>query len=148
MKRLVFASAVIAAVGAGLMALAPGHLLAQAPAQPAPTPGRGIGPPAVTNLFTVTGTPETKMTPGKAVMWTREQQANAKNDPITAHGCGVARLLAERHFLGDGGCTVGVFDERLPALAKAIDHSIPPAVDRAVRRDHSLCGTEPCSDCR
>jgi hypothetical protein len=59
--------------------LAPGYVLAQAPAQPAPTPGRGIGPPAATNLFTVTGTPETKMTPGKAVMWTREQQANAKS---------------------------------------------------------------------
>lgn len=30
----------------------------------------------------------------------------------------------------------------------AVDHAIPPAVDRAVRRDHSLCGAEPCSDCR
>ena len=70
MKRLLLASAVLTAVGAGLM-LAPGYVLAQAPAQPAPAPGRGIGPPAATNLFTVTGTPETKMTPGKAVMWTR-----------------------------------------------------------------------------
>ena len=62
------------------MILAPGSVGAQAPAaQPAPAPGRGIGPPAATNLFTVTGTPETKMTPGKAVMWTREQQANAKS---------------------------------------------------------------------
>jgi mannose-6-phosphate isomerase-like protein (cupin superfamily) len=78
MKRLLLASAVLTAVGAGLM-LAPGYVLAQAPAQPAPTPGRGIGPPAATNLFTVTGTPETKMTPGKAMMWTREQQANAKS---------------------------------------------------------------------
>jgi len=78
MKRLLIASAVLAAVGAAWM-LAPGYVLAQAPAQPAPAPGRGIGPPAATNLFTVTGTPETKMTPGKAVMWTREQQANAKS---------------------------------------------------------------------
>jgi len=78
MKRLLIASAVLAAVGAAWM-LAPGYVLAQAPAQPAPTPGRGIGPPAATNLFTVTGTPETKMTPGKAMMWTREQQANAKS---------------------------------------------------------------------
>ena len=77
-----------------------------------------------------------------------EQQAKTKGDPITQHSCGVARLLAERHFLGDGGCTIGVFDERLPEMAKAVDHSIPPAIDRAVRRDHSLCGTEPCSDCR
>jgi len=78
MKRLLIASAVLAAVGAAWM-LAPGYVLAQAPAQPAPAPGRGIGPPAATNLFTVTGTPETKMTPGKAMMWTREQQANAKS---------------------------------------------------------------------
>ena len=78
MKRLLLASAVLTAVGAGWM-LAPGYVLAQAPAQPAPAPGRGIGPPAATNLFTVTGTPETKMTPGKAMMWTREQQANAKS---------------------------------------------------------------------
>jgi len=78
MKRLLIASAVLAAVGAAWM-LAPGYVLAQAPTQPAPAPGRGIGPPAATNLFTVTGTPETKMTPGKAVMWTREQQANAKS---------------------------------------------------------------------
>lgn len=33
-------------------------------------------------------------------------------------------------------------------IARAVDHSIPPAVDRAIRRDHSLCGAEPCSDCR
>src|SRR6185503_13135033 len=54
-------------------------VLAQAPGQPAPRPGRGIGPAAATNLFLVTGTPETKMTPGKAVMWTREQQNSAKS---------------------------------------------------------------------
>ena len=33
-------------------------------------------------------------------------------------------------------------------LAAAVDHSVQPAIDRAVRRDHSLCGSEPCSDCR
>jgi len=33
-------------------------------------------------------------------------------------------------------------------LSKAVDHAIPAAIDRAVRRDHSLCGAEPCSDCR
>jgi mannose-6-phosphate isomerase-like protein (cupin superfamily) len=76
MKRLLLATAVVAAAGAAWVALAPGHLLAQ---QPAPTPGRGIGPPAATNLFIVTGTPDTKMTPGKAVHWTREQQAAAKS---------------------------------------------------------------------
>jgi len=54
----------------------------------------------------------------------------------------------QRMFIGGEGCVMGYFDERLPALAKAIDHSVPPAIDRAVRRDHSLCGTKPCSDCR
>lgn len=34
------------------------------------------------------------------------------------------------------------------ATATAVDHSIPPATDRAVRREHSLCGYEPCSNCR
>ena len=80
MKRLLLVTAAVVASGAGWMTLAPAYVAAQAPAaQPAPTPGRGLGPPAVTNLFTVTGTPETKMTPGKAMMWTREQQANAKS---------------------------------------------------------------------
>ena len=78
MKRVMLTSATVVAAAAGWMMLAPGLAIAQAPAQPAPAPGRG-GPAAATNLFTVTGTPETKMTPGKAVMWTREQQANAKS---------------------------------------------------------------------
>lgn len=77
-----------------------------------------------------------------------EQQAKAKDDPLTAHGCGVANLLAQRHFLGDGGCTIGAFDERLPDFARAIDNALPAPIDRAIRRDHSLCGVEPCSDCR
>lgn len=54
----------------------------------------------------------------------------------------------QRQFIGGEGCVMGYFDERLPALARAVDRSIPPAIDRAVRRDHSLCGTEPCTDCR
>ncbi|MEU9323237.1 hypothetical protein AB0D91_05395 [Streptomyces canus] len=45
-----------------------------------------------------------------------EQQASEQGDRITQHGCGVARLMAERHFLGDGGCTVGAFDERMPGI--------------------------------
>jgi hypothetical protein len=41
-----------------------------------------------------------------------EQRAHAKNDRITGYGCAVARELARRHFLGDGGLTVGAFDTR------------------------------------
>lgn len=53
-----------------------------------------------------------------------EEQANAKKDPATAMGCGISRILAERHFLGDGGCTIGVFDQRMPDYAKTIDNAL------------------------
>lgn len=33
-------------------------------------------------------------------------------------------------------------------LAREVDNSVRPAIDRALERDHSLCGAEPCSDCR
>ena len=33
-------------------------------------------------------------------------------------------------------------------LATAVDHAVPAPIDRAIRRDHTLCGAEPCSDCR
>jgi hypothetical protein len=54
----------------------------------------------------------------------------------------------QRTLVGNEDCVIAAFDERLPAMAKAVDHSIPPAIDRAIRRDHSLCGKYPCSDCR
>ncbi|MGV2914677.1 hypothetical protein [Streptomyces alfalfae] len=77
-----------------------------------------------------------------------ERQAKDDGDARAATGCAVSRLLAQRHFLGDGGCTIGAFDERLPEWSKLIDSALPAPVDRAVRRDHSLCGVRPCSDCR
>lgn len=45
-----------------------------------------------------------------------ERQAQEQGDRITQHGCGVARLITERHFLGDGGCVIGVFHERRPDI--------------------------------
>lgn len=48
-----------------------------------------------------------------------ERQAEAKGDSITQYGCGVARAMAERHFLGDGGCTIGAFDERRLSMTDA-----------------------------
>ena len=54
----------------------------------------------------------------------------------------------QRVFIGGDGCVHAAFDERLPDLVKAVDNALPAPIDRAVRRDHSLCGTEPCSDCR
>ena len=53
-----------------------------------------------------------------------------------------------RTFIGDSGCVIGAFDERLPDLRRAVDNALPAPIDRAIRRDHSLCGVEPCSDCR
>lgn len=82
MKRLILVTAAVIAAGAGWVTLAPGTHAQGAPASSSaqgPAPGRGLGPPAATNLFLVTGTPETKMRPGKAVMWTREQQNAAKS---------------------------------------------------------------------
>jgi mannose-6-phosphate isomerase-like protein (cupin superfamily) len=76
MERLMLITGSIVLAAAAWMTFAPGGALAQPQAIPAPARS---GPPAATNLFLVTGTPETKMTPGKAVMWTREQQANAKS---------------------------------------------------------------------
>lgn len=76
-----------------------------------------------------------------------EQEAKEREAAAKALGLGAARVLAQRHFLG-GGCTIGGFDERLPDFARAVDSALPAPVDRAIRRDHSLCGTEPCSDCR
>ncbi|MFB7312948.1 hypothetical protein [Streptomyces sp. NPDC056192] len=54
----------------------------------------------------------------------------------------------KRVFIGGEDCTIAAFDERLPELAHAIDKAIPAPIDRAVRRDHSLCSVKPCSDCR
>ena len=46
------------------------------------------------------------------------KQAEAKEDAATALGCTVSRLLAERHFLGDGGCVIGAFDERRATMPR------------------------------
>jgi hypothetical protein len=54
----------------------------------------------------------------------------------------------QRVFIGGDGCVHAAFDERLPELAKSIDTALPAPIDRAVRRDHSLCGVKPCTDCR
>jgi hypothetical protein len=64
-----------------------------------------------------------------------EQQARAKKDPATALGCGVSKILAQRHFLGDGGCVYGVFDERLPRLREAQEAG--PTVREAAADDRA-----------
>lgn len=78
-----------------------------------------------------------------------EQQCRERGDDVKANFWLQAQWSMRASLLGRGeGCVVGAFDERLPQLAKAVDHAIPAPIDRAIRRDHSLCGAEPCSDCR
>lgn len=79
------------------------------------------------------------------------ESARAADKPEQSEQSETWRRLAnrmQRMFIGGEGRVMGYFDERLPALAKAVDNALPAPVDRAVRRDHSLCGTDPCSDCR
>lgn len=77
-----------------------------------------------------------------------EKQATESNSSNKARGLRVARRSAEQTLIGGEGCTIAAFDERLPDFTRAVDGAIPPAIDRSVRRDHSLCGIHPCSDCR
>jgi hypothetical protein len=53
------------------------------------------------------------------VRW--EEEAKEREAGAKATGIAVSRLLAERHFLGNNGCVIGAFDERRPAVAKAMD---------------------------
>src|SRR6187399_126807 len=56
------------------------RLLAQSPFGTSNPAGQTpTNPRAATNLFLVASPPETKMQPGKAVLWTREQQAAARS---------------------------------------------------------------------
>lgn len=77
-----------------------------------------------------------------------EQQAAQQGDDASVRCFRVVQSHVRSYFLGDSGCVIGVFDERMPDYAKAIDNAIPAPVDRAVKRDHSMCGVSPCSDCR
>lgn len=77
-----------------------------------------------------------------------EEQATGSGKDGHRRGLAVARRSAEQTLIGGDGCTIAAFDERLPDFIRSIDSAVPPAIDRAVRRDHSLCGAEPCSDCR
>jgi len=67
-----------------LSVLTVGYLAGQADrlgsvlAQSSTTPSAPTNPRAATNLFVTPSPPETRMVPGKAVLWTREQQANGR----------------------------------------------------------------------
>jgi hypothetical protein len=50
-----------------------------------------------------------------------EQQANQRDSTDKARGLAIARISAERYFLGDGGCTIGAFDERRPEFTARIN---------------------------
>ncbi|MFJ3200977.1 hypothetical protein [Streptomyces sp. NPDC086989] len=42
-----------------------------------------------------------------------EARARAEGDAMAAIACQAARVMAERHFLGDGDDVIGIFDERI-----------------------------------
>lgn len=65
-----------------------------------------------------------------------------RNPPIECTTCGLP-LWDATWYRSDPYC-----EQRCIELAEAIDHSLPLPIDRALNRDHSLCGVEPCSDCR
>lgn len=50
--------------------------------------------------------------------WAR--QASEREASAKAQGIAVSRLLAERRLIGGRGCTIGAFDERLPAYRAAL----------------------------
>lgn len=77
-----------------------------------------------------------------------ERQCRERGDHAKADAWRKAHRSLSNGLLGDGNCVIGAFDERLPQFADAVNRSIPAPIDRAIRRDHSLCGAEPCSDCR
>lgn len=56
-----------------------------------------------------------------------EAQAEKNRNAVMAYSCGVARELTAKHFLGDGDRTIGVFDERMPDLAKDTGDKEPSA---------------------
>lgn len=98
----------------------------------------------------------------KAIAWARAKvqaeidraeefaaQLASVNDPTGADKWQAIARYMRRTLLGDtNSCVMGRFDERLPEMHRAVDNAIPAPIDRAIRRDHSLCGAEPCSDCR
>lgn len=55
-----------------------------------------------------------------------EQQATASGQDAKARGLAIARRSTERYFLGDGGCTIGAFDERRPEFTATFDAAGAP----------------------
>lgn len=72
----------------------------------------------------------------------------ARKPPLTCGLCGLAIWNWTPTVWSEGPDRVPFCGDDCLATANAVRNSLPPAVDRAVRRDHSLCGAEPCSDCR
>ena len=68
--------------------------------------------------------------------------------PLTCATCGLSIYNAPPTVWSDGPNREPYCDETCMRLAAAVDHSVRPAIDRSIERDHSLCGAEPCSDCR
>lgn len=70
------------------------------------------------------------------------------NPPLNCALCGLAIWNWTPTVWSEGPDREPFCGDDCLATAAAISRSIPPAIDRAVRRDHGLCGKYPCSDCR
>lgn len=68
---------------------------------------------------------------GATLKWFFEHDSLSDRDKRNAYQAAVERRMLDAIRLG-----------------RAVDQAVPAAIDRAVRRDHSLCGVDPCSDCR
>lgn len=53
-----------------------------------------------------------------------QEEANERGATAKGLAFGAARRLAQHRFLGDGGCTIGVFDQRMPDYANTIDNAL------------------------
>ncbi|MFF5642918.1 hypothetical protein [[Kitasatospora] papulosa] len=71
-----------------------------------------------------------------------------KRPPLNCALCGLAIWSDPPTIWNDAPNREPFCGDDCLATATAVTHSIPPAADRAVRRDHSLCGQYPCSHCR
>lgn len=68
--------------------------------------------------------------------------------PLNCTMCGLAVWNESPTVWSDGVNREPYCDAECLRLASAVDNALPAAVDRAINRDHSLCGVDPCSDCR
>lgn len=68
--------------------------------------------------------------------------------PLECAMCGLAVYNEPPTVWSRGPDRTAYCDDECLDLATAVDHEPSPATDRATCKAHSMCGWEPCSDCR